>query len=78
MDISFPLKKTPSSLENIAIEAAHCFTFFGLEEATNDFEKKICSGCYGVVYYGKLKDEREIGVKVLMSNSFQEKQEFSN
>jgi len=73
-----PSQKIPSSLENTATEAAHCFTFSELEEATNDFEKKIGSGGYGVVYYGKLKDGREIAVKVLTSNSFQGKREFSN
>jgi hypothetical protein len=30
------------------------------------------------VYYGKMKDGREIAVKVLTSNSFQGKREFSN
>lgn len=73
-----PSQKIPSSLENTATEAAHCFTFSELEEASNDFEKKIGSGGYGVVYYGKLKDGREIAVKVLTSNSFQGKREFSN
>lgn len=42
------------------------------------FEKKIGSGGFGVVYYGKLKDEKEIAVKVLGSNSYQGKREFSN
>lgn len=73
-----PSQKISSSLENTATESAHCFTFSELEEATNDFEKKIGSGGYGVVYYGKLKDGREIAVKVLTSNSFQGKREFSN
>ncbi|KNA22416.1 hypothetical protein SOVF_034170 [Spinacia oleracea] len=71
-------QKLPSSLESTATEAAHCFTFKELEEATKEFERKIGSGGYGVVYYGKLKDGREIAVKVLTSNSFQGKREFSN
>ncbi|KAL2933797.1 hypothetical protein RDABS01_016916 [Bienertia sinuspersici] len=73
-----PSKKKSASLESTTTEAAHCFTFSELEEATKDFEKKIGSGGYGVVYYGKLKDGREIAVKVLTSNSFQGKREFSN
>ncbi|XP_057534417.1 probable LRR receptor-like serine/threonine-protein kinase At1g67720 isoform X2 [Amaranthus tricolor] len=73
-----PPQKLPSSLESNSTEAAHCFTFSELKEATKDFEKKIGSGGYGVVYYGKLKDGREIAVKVLTSNSFQGKREFSN
>ncbi|XP_074268902.1 putative LRR receptor-like serine/threonine-protein kinase At1g67720 isoform X2 [Silene latifolia] len=71
-------KLQSSSFENTPNEAAHCFTFSELEEATKEFEKKIGSGGYGVVYYGKLKDGREIAVKVLTSNSFQGKREFSN
>ncbi|EXC16282.1 putative LRR receptor-like serine/threonine-protein kinase [Morus notabilis] len=47
-------------------EAAHCFTFTEIENATNNFEKKIGSGGFGVVYYGKLKDGKEIAVKVTL------------
>ncbi|CAO2824234.1 unnamed protein product [Amaranthus hypochondriacus] len=73
-----PSQKPPSPLESSTTEAAHCFTFSELEEATKDFERKIGSGGYGVVYYGKLRDGREIAVKVLTSNSFQGRREFSN
>ncbi|KAH9613866.1 hypothetical protein KSS87_005105 [Heliosperma pusillum] len=47
-------KLQSSSFENTPNEAAHCFTFSELEEATKEFEKKIGSGGYGVVYYGPL------------------------
>ncbi|CAK9163321.1 unnamed protein product [Ilex paraguariensis] len=66
------------SLGKSATEAAHCFTLSELEDATKNFEKKIGSGGFGVVYYGKLKDGKEIAVKVLTSNSYQGKREFSN
>ncbi|KAK7285102.1 hypothetical protein RJT34_19861 [Clitoria ternatea] len=59
-------------------EAAHSFSFSEIENATNNFEKKIGAGGFGVVYYGKLKDGKEIAVKVLTSNSYQGKREFSN
>lgn len=59
-------------------EAAHCFTLSDIEDATKMFEKKIGSGGFGVVYYGKLKDGKEIAVKVLTSNSYQGKREFTN
>ncbi|PHT58337.1 putative LRR receptor-like serine/threonine-protein kinase [Capsicum baccatum] len=71
-------KRFVSSLEDPATEVAHCFTLAELEEATKDFEKKVGSGGFGVVYYGKLKDGKEIVVKVLTNNSFQGKLEFSN
>ncbi|PHT28821.1 hypothetical protein CQW23_31580 [Capsicum baccatum] len=59
-------------------EAEHCFTLAELEEGTKDFEKKIGSWGFGVVYYGKLKDGKEIAVKVLKNICFQVKREFSN
>ncbi|KAL8152666.1 hypothetical protein V2J09_010426 [Rumex salicifolius] len=59
-------------------ETAHCFPALEIEEATRKFERKIGSGGFGVVYYGKLKDGREIAVKLLTSNSYQSQREFSN
>ena len=72
------MQRLVSSLSNAPGEAAHCFTSFEIEDATKNFEKKIGSGGFGVVYYGKMKDGREIAVKVLTSNSYQGKREFSN
>ncbi|KAK4834443.1 hypothetical protein QYF36_022777 [Acer negundo] len=75
---SLPVRRPVSSRSDAPSEAAHCFTLSDIEEATNSFEKKIGSGGFGVVYYGKLKDGKEIAVKVLTSNSYQGKREFSN
>ncbi|KAL7170046.1 hypothetical protein ACSBR2_034988 [Camellia fascicularis] len=69
-----PAQRLVSSLG----DAAHCFTFSEIEDATNKFERKVGSGGFGVVYYGKLIDGREIAVKVLASNSYFGKREFSN
>ncbi|KAE8666214.1 putative LRR receptor-like serine/threonine-protein kinase [Hibiscus syriacus] len=71
-------QRIASSLNNASTEAANCFTVAEIEDATNNFEKKIGSGGFGVVHYGKLKDGKEIAVKVLTSNSFQGKREFTN
>ncbi|CAL0321375.1 unnamed protein product [Lupinus luteus] len=60
------------------IEGAQCFSYSELKISTNNFEKKVGSGGFGVVYYGKLDDEKEIAVKVLASDSYQGKREFSN
>ncbi|XP_058003514.1 probable LRR receptor-like serine/threonine-protein kinase At1g67720 [Hevea brasiliensis] len=67
-----------STLNDTPAEGAYCFTFSEIEDATKTFEKKIGSGGFGVVYYGKMKDGKEIAVKVLTSNSYQGKREFSN
>ncbi|XVE76247.1 hypothetical protein DITRI_Ditri12bG0157100 [Diplodiscus trichospermus] len=71
-------QRIASSLSKAPAEAADCFTLSEIEDGTNNFEKKIGSGGFGVVYYGKMKDGKEIAVKVLTSNSFQGKREFTN
>ncbi|KAL5148991.1 putative LRR receptor-like serine/threonine-protein kinase [Glycine soja] len=76
--VSHPSQSMDSSKSIGPSEVAHCFSFSEIENSTNNFEKKIGSGGFGVVYYGKLKDGKEIAVKVLTSNSYQGKREFSN
>ncbi|KAL5711225.1 hypothetical protein ACHQM5_021704 [Ranunculus cassubicifolius] len=74
-----PPKKPLSSFKaDAATETAHCFPLSEIEDATRNFERKIGSGGFGVVFYGKLKDGKEIAVKVLTNNSFQGRREFSN
>lgn len=76
---SLTLQRLAASKNDVpAAEAAHCFSFTEIQNATNDFEKKIGSGGFGVVYYGVLKDGKEIAVKVLNNTSYQGKREFSN
>jgi hypothetical protein len=36
-----------------------------IEEATNNFSKKIGKGSFGPVYYGRLKDGKEVAVKIM-------------
>ena len=76
--VSLPTQKLPSPKTDGPAEAAHCFSYFEIENATNKFEKKIGSGGFGVVYYGKLRGGKEIAVKALTSTSYQGKREFSN
>ncbi|MED6131072.1 hypothetical protein PIB30_006691 [Stylosanthes scabra] len=75
---SLPTQKLASWKNDDPAETAHYFSFSEILNATNNFEKKIGSGGFGVVYYGKLKDGKEIAVKVLTNNSYQGKREFSN
>lgn len=75
---NLPPQKIASSLGDTAAEAAHYFTLSEIEDATNNFERKIGSGGFGVVYYGRLQDGKEIAVKILTNDSFQGKREFSN
>ncbi|XP_050227786.1 probable LRR receptor-like serine/threonine-protein kinase At1g67720 [Mercurialis annua] len=73
-----PVQRLVSTLNENPSEGSYCFSFAEIQEATKKLEKKIGSGGFGIVYYGKLKNGKEIAVKVLTNNSFQGKREFSN
>lgn len=40
-----------------------------IEEATNNYSKQIGKGSFGPVYYGKMKDGKEIAVKIMADSS---------
>ncbi|KAK9277012.1 hypothetical protein L1049_006551 [Liquidambar formosana] len=44
---------------------AYYITLSELEEATQNFSKKIGKGSFGPVYYGKMKDGKEVAVKIM-------------
>ncbi|KAI4318893.1 hypothetical protein MLD38_032550 [Melastoma candidum] len=75
---TFPSQRLVSSLSDAPAEVAHCFMLAEIDEATRHFERKIGSGGFGVVYYGRLRDGKEIAVKVLTNDSYQGKREFTN
>ncbi|XP_068327246.1 probable LRR receptor-like serine/threonine-protein kinase At1g67720 isoform X1 [Pyrus communis] len=51
-------------------EGVACYiTLPDLEEATSSFSKKIGKGSFGSVYYGKMKDGKEIAVKMMAESS---------
>ncbi|KAF8395019.1 hypothetical protein HHK36_018958 [Tetracentron sinense] len=60
-----PAQRLVSSLPDAGTESIYCFTLSEIEDATRKFEKEIGSGGFGVVYYGEMKDGKEIAVKVL-------------
>lgn len=47
-----------------------------LEEATNNFCKKIGKGSFGSVYYGKMKDGKEVAVKIMADSCSHRTQQF--
>ncbi|KAL0919582.1 hypothetical protein M5K25_011685 [Dendrobium thyrsiflorum] len=71
-------KKLSTYFSEVATESAHRYALSEIEEATGKFQKKIGSGGFGIVYYGKLKDGKEIAVKVLTNESYQGIREFLN
>ncbi|XP_074276889.1 LEAF RUST 10 DISEASE-RESISTANCE LOCUS RECEPTOR-LIKE PROTEIN KINASE-like 1.3 [Silene latifolia] len=56
------------------------FSYKELEEATNSFDhtRELGGGGFGTVYYGKLKDGREVAVKRLYERSFKRVEQFMN
>lgn len=73
-----PAQKLSTFFSEVSTESAHRFALPEIEAATGKFEKKIGSGGFGIVYYGKLVDGKEIAVKVLTNDSFQGIREFLN
>ncbi|OEL36844.1 putative LRR receptor-like serine/threonine-protein kinase [Dichanthelium oligosanthes] len=69
---------TATQSREIATETAHPYRLSELEVATNNFASRIGSGGFGIVYYGKLSDGKEIAVKVPTNDSYQGKKQFTN
>uniref|UniRef100_A0A3B6KH70 non-specific serine/threonine protein kinase n=1 Tax=Triticum aestivum TaxID=4565 RepID=A0A3B6KH70_WHEAT len=76
--LAAPAKKLGSYFSEVATETAHRFALSEIEDATDKFERRIGSGGFGIVYYGKLADGREIAVKLLTNDSYQGIREFLN
>ncbi|KZV35082.1 putative LRR receptor-like serine/threonine-protein kinase-like [Dorcoceras hygrometricum] len=71
-------QKLTTSVGDFAADSVCCFKLSDIKESTNNFQRKIGSGGFGIVYYGRLNDGKEIAVKVLTNDSYQGKREFSN
>uniref|UniRef100_A0A7N0UUS0 non-specific serine/threonine protein kinase n=1 Tax=Kalanchoe fedtschenkoi TaxID=63787 RepID=A0A7N0UUS0_KALFE len=57
---------------------AYSIPLADLEEATANFSKKIGKGSFGLVYYGKMNDRKEVAVKVMSDSSSHNTKQFVN
>ncbi|TXG57329.1 hypothetical protein EZV62_018642 [Acer yangbiense] len=74
----------PSSKSDLEAASAYfgvpVFSYSELAEATNNFnhEKELGDGGFGTVYYGKLRDGREVAVKRLYEHNYRRVEQFMN
>ncbi|KAG8366642.1 hypothetical protein BUALT_Bualt17G0100900 [Buddleja alternifolia] len=56
------------------------FSYTELEKATNNFDssKELGDGGFGTVYYGKIKDGREVAIKRLYEHNYKQVEQFMN
>ncbi|KHN11389.1 Putative serine/threonine-protein kinase [Glycine soja] len=56
------------------------FSYKELQEATNNFDptRKLGDGGFGTVYYGTLRDGREVAIKHLFEHNYKRVQQFMN
>ncbi|XP_042460995.1 probable LRR receptor-like serine/threonine-protein kinase At1g67720 isoform X2 [Zingiber officinale] len=73
-----PFQELSASFGGFGIETAHRYWLSEINDATENFAKKVGSGGYGTVYYGKLKNGKEIAVKVQTNDSCQGNRQFSS
>ncbi|XVF84761.1 hypothetical protein PTKIN_Ptkin17bG0065000 [Pterospermum kingtungense] len=75
----------PSSKSDLESSSTVCFglsifSYSELVEATNNFdqEKELGDGGFGTVYYGKLRDGREVAIKRLYQQNYRRLEQFIN
>ncbi|KAG6514110.1 hypothetical protein ZIOFF_024450 [Zingiber officinale] len=73
-----PFQELSASFGGFGIETTHRYWLSEINDATENFAKKVGSGGYGTVYYGKLKNGKEIAVKVQTNDSCQGNRQFSS
>nr|GEV85539.1 leaf rust 10 disease-resistance locus receptor-like protein kinase-like 1.2 [Tanacetum cinerariifolium] len=77
----FSSKDKSRDLEDASVYfGVSVFSYTELEDATNHFDssKELGDGGFGTVYYGKLRDGREVAVKRLYEHNYKRVQQFMN
>ncbi|KAM0055838.1 putative protein kinase RLK-Pelle-WAK-LRK10L-1 family [Helianthus debilis subsp. tardiflorus] len=74
-------KKKSPNFEDISLSCGvSVFSYKELEDATKNFDplRELGDGGFGAVYYGKLKDGRQVAVKKLHEHNYNRVQQFRN
>ncbi|KAJ0648356.1 putative protein kinase RLK-Pelle-WAK-LRK10L-1 family [Helianthus annuus] len=74
-------KNKSPNLEDISLSCGvYFYSYKELEDATQNFDPshELGDGGFGAVYYGKLKDGREVAVKKLHEHNYSRVQQFRN
>ncbi|OAY86025.1 putative LRR receptor-like serine/threonine-protein kinase, partial [Ananas comosus] len=74
----YSIMRGTSLLVDKGLDVAYFISLAEIEEATCNFSKQIGQGSFGPVFYGKLKDGKEVAVKVSADASFHGTQQFNN
>ncbi|KAL8218627.1 hypothetical protein R6Q57_022000 [Mikania cordata] len=77
----FSSKDKSRELEDTSVYfGASVFSYAELQDATQHFDpsKELGDGGFGTVYYGKLRDGREVAVKRLYEHNYKRVQQFMN
>ncbi|KAJ4973815.1 hypothetical protein NE237_006989 [Protea cynaroides] len=77
---SSPLTTLSASMASCSRYGIHLFSYEELEQATDNFNsnQELGDGGFGTVYYGKLRDGREVAVKRLYENNCKRVEQFMN
>ncbi|KAK9996499.1 hypothetical protein SO802_021185 [Lithocarpus litseifolius] len=78
--ISYDPSGTTDQERGSSYFGVHLFTYSELEEATNNFDsaKELGDGGFGTVYYGILRDGRQVAVKRLYEHNCKRVEQFMN
>ncbi|KAG0485835.1 hypothetical protein HPP92_009914 [Vanilla planifolia] len=76
--VPYSIAQTTSLVNDEGRDVACCISLSTIEEATGGFCKQIGVGSYGPVYYGKMRDGKEVAVKVSAGISNHGTQQFVN
>lgn len=68
-ELESALESTKSQGDHLQNTENRRFTYKELEKFTNNFQRSIGKGGFGLVYYGRLEDNTEVAVKMRSESS---------